>query len=198
MVPSAADSSAPGFSPPKVRADAARNRDRLIGVARAAFLAGDGRVSLEGIARDAGVGVGTLYRHFPTREALVEAVYRTELAEVCARAEGLLADCGPADALRRWMDTYAAFVVTKRGLAESLRSVLQSGVIAAGETRQRVTETVAMLLDAGVAAGDFRADVQPGDVVATMVGIFLASPEMGDGEQVRRMLDLLDAGIRVC
>ncbi|MCU1526762.1 MAG: hypothetical protein JWP75_525 [Frondihabitans sp.] len=182
--------------PPRVRADAARNRDRLIEVARAAFLAGADRVSLEGIARDAGVGVGTLYRHFPTREALVEAVYRSELAEVCGTADGLLAEHGPADALRRWMDNYAAFVVTKRGMAETLRSVLQSGTIPAGETRQRVTETVAMLLAAGVATGDFRPDVQPGDVVVSMVGIFLASPELGDGEQVRRMLDLLDAGVR--
>ena len=93
----------------KIRADAHRNRERLLETATAAFTAADGTtVSLEAIARDAGVGIGTLYRHFPNREALVEAVYRTELAEVAASAGQLLERHPPVVALRRWMDRYAA------------------------------------------------------------------------------------------
>jgi AcrR family transcriptional regulator len=83
-------------------------------------------VSLEAIARDAGVGIGRLYRHFPSREALTEAAYRAELAEVCASAAELLERCPPATALRRWMDRYAAFVAAKQGMAESLRAILAS------------------------------------------------------------------------
>lgn len=97
------------------RADARRNRERLLASAAAAFAAADGPVSLEAIARDAGVGIGTLYRHFPNREALVEAVYSAELAEVAASAVELLDRHPPVIALRRWMDRYAAFVAAKRG-----------------------------------------------------------------------------------
>ena len=107
-----------------VRSDARRNREKLLEVATAAFAAADGRpVSLESIARDAGVGIGTLYRHFPNREALVEAIYRTELAEVAAAAGQLLKRHPPKTALRRWMDRYASFVAAKRGMAESLHAM---------------------------------------------------------------------------
>ena len=102
----------------RVRADALRNRERLLEVATAAFASGADQVTLEAIARKAGVGIGTLYRHFPSREALTEAVYRTELAEVAASATQLVNQHPPAIALRRWMDRYAEFVAAKRGMAE--------------------------------------------------------------------------------
>jgi AcrR family transcriptional regulator len=97
------------------RADAQRNRERLIDAAVAAFSAGQDPVALESIARDAGVGIGTLYRHFPSRAALVEAVYRSELDRLCRSADALLASQDPADALRAWMERYVDFVRTKRG-----------------------------------------------------------------------------------
>src|ERR1700721_331936 len=100
------------------RSDARRNRDKLLQVATAAFAAGQGRpVSLESIARDAGVGIGTLYRHFPNREALVEAIYRAELAEVAAAADQLLKRHPPKVAVRRWMDRYAGFGAPRAGWA---------------------------------------------------------------------------------
>ncbi len=184
----------------RVRADAQRNRARLIEAARAAFTASSpaagAPVSLEAIAREAGVGIGTLYRHFPTREALVEAVYRTELDGVLAQAPVLLRAHDPVPALRLWMDAYAAFVLAKRGMAESLRSLLQAGTITSSQTRQRVTDTIQIFLDAGVRAGSLRADVRADDIAASLVGVFLATPDPGQSDQAGRMLDLLVAGIR--
>ena len=185
----------------RVRVDARRNRARLIEAARSALSAsppGAGApVSLDAIARAAGVGIGTLYRHFPTREALTEAVYRAELDGVLAQAAVLLREHEPAEALRLWMDAYAAFVTAKRGMAESLRSLLQAGTISAAQTRQRVTDTIQALLDAGARAGSLRADVRADDVAASLVGIFLATPDPAQHDQAGRMLDLLAAGIRV-
>ena len=176
-----------------IRSDARRNREKLLEVATAAFAAADGRpVSLESIARDAGVGIGTLYRHFPNREALVEAVYRTELAEVAAAAEQLLKRHPPKTALRRWMDRYASFVAAKRGMAESLYAIFDSGAMEPSQTRASIVGAVDMLLRAGGDDGTLRSDVQSDDVVSSLIGIFLAS---GSPEQTGRMLDLLVAGI---
>ncbi|BBZ29489.1 TetR family transcriptional regulator [Mycolicibacterium madagascariense] len=177
----------------RVRADAHRNRERLLAAATDAFAAADGTaVSLEGIAREAGVGIGTLYRHFATREALVEAVYRTELAEVATAAEHLLQRHPPLVALRRWMDRYAAFVATKRGMAESLRAMFAAGTVEPGATRQSIVRAVETLLAAGVSDGTMRSDVRADDVVTSLVGIFLAS---GSPEQARRLVDLLLDGV---
>src|ERR1700753_1271794 len=176
-----------------VRADARRNRERLLQAAVAAFAAADGRpVSLESIARDAGVGIGTLYRHFPNREALVEAVSRTELADVAAAAEQLLKRHPAKTALRRWMDRYASFVAAKRGMAESLHAMFDSGAMEPSQTRDSLTAAHAPRRRAGAADGSLRADVQTDDVVSSLIGIFLAS---GSPEQTGRLLDLLVAGV---
>jgi len=194
------DASVPDAAGPatsrRPRSDAARNRERLIEAASAAFATGAKEVSLEAIARDAGVGIGTLYRHFPTRDALVEVVHRDGLATVLARADELLAAHDPATALRLWMDDYAQFVTRKRGMAESLRALSQAGVIAASDTHTRIFETVQKLLDAGARAGTLRSDVQAQDVANTLVGVFLASPDLPRSEQTGRMLDIVFAGIR--
>jgi AcrR family transcriptional regulator len=176
-----------------IRSDARRNRERLLEVATAAFAAAAGRpVSLESIARDAGVGIGTLYRHFPNREALVEAIYRAELAEVAAVAEQLLKRHPPKTALRRWMDRYASFVAAKRGMAESLHAIFDSGAMEPSQTRDSIVGAVDMLLRAGADDGSLRSDVPADDVVSSLIGIFLAS---GSPEQTGRMLDLLVAGV---
>ena len=176
-----------------VRSDARRNREKLLEVATAAFAAADGRpVSLESIARDAGVGIGTLYRHFPNREALVEAIYRTELPEVAGAAEQLLKRHPPKTALRRWMDRYAGFVAAKRGMAESLRALFDAGAVHPSQTRASVVDAVDLLLRAGADDGSLRSDVQADDVVSSLLGIFLASDSP---EQTGRLLDLLVAGV---
>jgi AcrR family transcriptional regulator len=176
-----------------VRSDARRNREKLLEAATAAFTVADGRpVSLESIARDAGVGIGTLYRHFPNREALVEAIYRAELAEVAAAAERLLKRHPPKTALRRWMDRYASFVAAKRGMAESLHAMFDSGAMQPSQTRDSIAGAVDLLLRAGADDGSLRSDVQADDVVSSLIGIFLAS---GSSEQTGRLLDLLVAGV---
>jgi AcrR family transcriptional regulator len=175
------------------RSDARRNREKLLQVATAAFATAEGKpVSLESIARDAGVGIGTLYRHFPTREALVEAIYRAGLAEVAAAAEELLEPHPASVALRRWMDRYASFVAAKRGMAESLQAIFASGAVEPSQTRESIVGAVDTLLRAGARDGTLRADVQAEDVVSSLIGIFLVS---GSPEQTARMLDLLVAGV---
>lgn len=178
------------------RADARRNRERLVEVARRAFAAGDAKVTLDAIAREAGVGIGTLYRHFPSREALIEAVYRAEQSRLAQSAAGLLAHHEPADALRAWMDRFADYVATKREMADALRVVIASGAVTATESRERLSAAVATMLDAGVAAGTLRADVRAEDVVASLVGVFLACGQPDQRAQAGRMLDLLMDGLR--
>ena len=179
-----------------MRADAQRNRERLLGVAFRAFAAGDGAVTLEAVAREAGVGIGTLYRHFPTREALVEAVYRNELARLRGSADELLGSRDPDVALRAWMDRFADYVAAKRGMAETLRAVVALGAIPSSETRDGLTATIQSLLDAGAAAGTVRGDVDARDVFASLTGVFLASGAPDQRERAGRMLDLLMDGLR--
>src|SRR5689334_10278889 len=155
------------------RSDARRNRERLLQAATAAFTAHGGSVSLESIAREAGVGIGTLYRHFPNREALVEAIYRAELADVAAAAEQLLTRHPPKVALRRWMDRYASFVAAKRGMAESLHAIFDSGALVPSHTRDSIVGAVETLLRAGGDDATLRADVQADDVVSSLIGILL-------------------------
>jgi AcrR family transcriptional regulator len=175
----------------QLRADAQRNRDRLLDTAARAFAATGPEVPLETIAKDAGVGIGTLYRHFPTRDALIEAVYRNELARLCDAAPELLRQ-QPADAaLRAWMDRYVGYMATKRGLADALRALVGAGAFA--ESRARLCAALDTLLTAGAEAGTVRADVAAEDVLASLSGLTLVATEAAQAE---RLLDLLMDGLR--
>jgi len=147
-------------------------------------------------ARDSGVGIGTLYRHFPTREALVEALYRKELADLCASVDDLLATDPPDRALRAWMDRFADYVTAKREMADALRAVFAAGAVTVSEAREQLTAAVQTILDAGIAAGTLRDDVRADDIVATIVGMFTATSLAGGQEQLERMFDLLMDAIR--
>jgi AcrR family transcriptional regulator len=191
--------------PRPLRADAERNRARLLDAARAAFAAassgtsgasGSATVALEQIARDSGVGIGTLYRHFPTREALVEALYRKELDDLCASAADLLATHAPEQALRAWMDRFADYVAAKREMADTLRAVFAAGSVTVSQARSQLTDAVRTILDAGILAGTLRHDVRPEDIVATIVGMFTATSLDGGHEQLERMFDLLMNAVR--
>jgi AcrR family transcriptional regulator len=187
---------APARAERPLRADAQRNRDNLVTVARAAFAAADATVPLEGIAREAGVGIGTLYRHFPTRESLVEAVYAAELDDVVASAHALLDQSPPDVALRAWMNRYAAFVATKRGMVDTLRAGWASGRIATPTTRERITAAIGTILTAGAQAGSLRADVAPEDVTAMVLGAFLSTATNSTSQQTVRLLDLVADALR--
>lgn len=171
-----------------LRADAQRNRDRLIETALAAFGHDGSDVTLESIAKRAGVGIGTLYRHFPTREALVEAVYRTELAKLCDAAPELVRTLPPDEATRAWMDRFVDYMTTKRELGDALRAVIASGGDPYGESLERLTQAVTVLLTA-----IDRTDVVPLDVLAALGGIVIAAGEVGPSDG---MLDLVMDGLR--
>lgn len=179
-----------------LRADARRNRDRLLSAAVRAFSQDGADVTLDAIAKDAGVGIGTLYRHFPTREALIEAAYRSELARLCDAVPDLLQDMRPDEATRAWMDRYIEYMTTKRGMADALRAVIASGGTPYAQSRDRLITAITSLLQAGAASGALRADIEPADVLASLSGISLAAGEPAQRAQARRLLDLLMDGLR--
>ena len=134
------------------RSDARRNRERLLEVASAAFKGADEQISLEAIAKRAGVGIGTLYRHFPTREDLVEAVYLVELGRLLESGEHLLATESPDRALRAWMDSFVDWVENKQGMTDTLRAMFAGGSIDRSEMQARLIETIDAFLAAGAPA----------------------------------------------
>jgi AcrR family transcriptional regulator len=186
----------PATGPRPLRSDARRNRDRLLDAAVRAFSQDGPDVTLDAIAKEAGVGIGTLYRHFPTREALVEATYRNELARLCDAVPDLLRTMPPDEAARTWMDHFVDYMTTKRGMADALRAVIASGGNPYAQSRDRLTDAIATLLNAGAAAGTVRSDVEPGDVLASLGGVSLAACEPAQRDQARRLLDLLMDGLR--
>jgi AcrR family transcriptional regulator len=172
------------------RSDARDNRRRLLEAARSAF-ASDERPSLEAIARDAGVGIGTLYRHFPQREALVEAVYREQVADLRTGAERLLRRRRPDRALRAWMDLFADWADAKRGMVQALAAMRSDGRLDIDMSRQEIESTISILLAAGAASGDLRADANAADLRSLLSGILATA---ADRAQVARLFDLaLDA-----
>jgi AcrR family transcriptional regulator len=186
-------SDAPSLRRP--RADAARNRAAILSAARDALAAGDADTSLEAIARAAGVGIGTLYRNFPSREDLVAAVYANELDAVLSTVAPLLAEQAPDRALRSFLQNYAGFIATKRGMAETMKAGALSAAAASADTRNRVNAAVGSILAAGVESGVLRDDVTADDVTTAMTGVFLSTGRDADEAQVSRLLDLLVRGL---
>jgi AcrR family transcriptional regulator len=178
------------------RADARRNRERLIEAAGRAFASGGQNVTLEAIAKATGVGIGTLYRHFPTREALVEAVYHDQVAGLHQGAQDLLVRYGAARALRQWMDLFADWVATKHGMIDTLRAMISSGDIAFAQTRSEIVATIGAMLAAGTAAGELRGEVEAEDVLASLAGIMAVAGTADRREQAGRLFDLIMDGLR--
>jgi AcrR family transcriptional regulator len=179
-----------------LRADAQVNHDRLIETAAHAFARDGAEASLKAIAKGAGVGIGTLYRRFPTRELLVEATYRSEVARVCAAAPELLSSSPPATALRVWMVGFVDFLATKHGMADALKVVLASDDGLRLQTRELLTDALATLLGAGAADRTLRADIDPTDVLMAVGGIALIAGEPSQHDQAGRLIDLLIDGLR--
>ncbi|MBZ9897825.1 MULTISPECIES: TetR/AcrR family transcriptional regulator [unclassified Mesorhizobium] len=179
-----------------LRADAQRNRDRLVEVAASVFAERGIDASLEEIARRAGVGIGTLYRHFPTREHLVEVVYRREVEGLCAAADEL-ATKHPSDvALEEWMRRFVDYIATKRGLATSLRILLTANANLYSDTSGRVSAALRQLVEAAVAEGTIRGDVDASDVLHALGGIYSAPDTPDWRDRSRRLVRLLMDGLR--
>ena len=179
-----------------MRADARRNRDKLVATALQLFTENGTDVALETVAQNAGVGVGTLYRHFPTRDALVEAVYLTELDRLHSGAAELLASYPPDEALERWLDLFVQYAVTKRGLAGALRSIFESGGNLYAQSRAKIIDALGSLLDAAGAEGAIRSDLDPEDVLLAMGGIWSLPDEPNWAGRARKLLGLMMDGLR--
>lgn len=180
----------------KPRADAERNRLRLLEAAKAAFAEKGAVASLDEIARSAGVGPGTLYRHFPTRDALIEAVYRKESAQLIGSAAHLCETRAPLAALRDWLVLFVDYLATKRDMAEALNSLVGGVSDLQSASSIQVKQAISDLVDRAVRTGAIRQDVEPLDLLRALAGVATigAGP---DGETAaKRMVDILIAGLR--
>ncbi len=180
----------------KPRADSIRNRELLLEAATQVFSAGGPQASLEAVARHAGVGIGTLYRHFPTREALFEAVYRHEVDQLGELAERLARDTAPVEALRKWLHANVRLVATKKGMVEGLQLVAHGSTELKAYSFERLTSAIGLLLDRGVAAGEFRSDITPEDLLRTLVGIFYSQGTTTWQPVALRLVDVFVDGLR--
>jgi AcrR family transcriptional regulator len=173
-------------SSPRKRADAQRNRDRILEVAAEAFAA-DPDTSLNTIAKRAAIGPGTLYRHFPTREDLVLEIYGREVERLSGTVDALLDELSPIDALRTWFERLATYVRLKHGLGDALNTAAARQTIDA--TYAPVLAAIRQLLDAGAAAGVLRADLDAGDVLLLLSCLWRVPPGNAGQDQARRLLD---------
>jgi len=174
-----------------LRADAQQNHDRLLEAAARAFTRDGSEASLKAIAKDPGLGIGTLYRRFPTRESLIEATYRNETARLCAAAPGILENAPAAEALRAWMDQFVDYMATKHGMAEALHAVLVTEGDLRMKTRDMLTTALATLMTAGIADGSVRPDLDPSDILMALGGVTLIAGEARQRDLAGRPLDLL-------
>lgn len=169
-----------------LRADARRNRELLLQAAVELFAEQGTEVSLDAVAARAGVGIGTLYRNFPNRDALVEAAYRNEVAALCDAAEALLGELPADEALAAWMDRFATYAAAKRGMAGALQAMAgKAGIYS--EASEQIRRAIAGLLEAGAASGTLRDDVSADDVRRAMGAIWAIS----DGEDFRAQAETL-------
>ncbi len=177
------------------RWDGLRNRERVLESAKAVFSAGGPDASLEAVARGAGVGIGTLYRHFPTREALFEAVYRREVQQLADLAEQLEAETAPVEALRRWMRSNVEFVATKKGMSKALAVAAHGSSDLSAFASDRLTRAVGALLQRAVEAGEIRADISPEDLLRTLIGMCYTHDKPGWQANVLRLVDVFVDGL---
>jgi AcrR family transcriptional regulator len=180
----------------KPRADSARNRQLLIDAAKAGFSEFGLNVSLEEIARRAGVGIGTLYRHFPSREAVVEAVYRREVEQLAQAVPQLLETSPAGEALHKWMHLFVDYIATKRLIAPSLGAAAFRTSALHATSAELITRAISTLVKRAIASGAVRKDIDPSDLLRAMVGVSYGNPDKGWEASARRLIDLLMDGLR--
>ena len=181
----------------KLRADAIRNRERVLESAKAIFNHGGTEAGLEAVARHAGVGIGTLYRHFPTREALYEAVYRREVEQLSEFARQLAAEVPPLEGLRRWMQALVEFIATKKGMAAALALAAHKPPELMTYTTGRLQEAIGTLLLLAAEAGGIRRDIGPDELLRAVVGLSYLQDGPDWQTKVVRLLDIFLDGLRL-
>jgi len=180
----------------KPRADGERNRERLMEAAKAGFAEAGPDVSLEEIARRAGVGIGTLYRHFPTRDALIEAVYRRELEAFAEAGDQLAATLPPGKALHAWMHLLVDYIATKKVIATAVATMVSDSADLYASSGTRITDAMRAMIVRAVEAGDVRADVDPDDLMRALVGFSYGNASPGWEASAKRLIDILMDGLR--
>jgi AcrR family transcriptional regulator len=180
----------------KPRADAERNRQQLLDAAKVLFESKGTAASLEEIAREAGVGIGTLYRHFPTRDALVEAVYRHEIEALAAAARRFAETKPPIDALRAWMRLFVEHLATKQNMSEALNSLVGGTSALYAASTELVVGSMQALVDRAVAKGEIRLEMDPLDLLRALAGVMTVGSGADAKANAWRLVDVLIAGIR--
>jgi AcrR family transcriptional regulator len=180
----------------KPRADALRNRERLLEAAKQAFAEVGAEVSMDEIVRRAGVGIGTLYRHFPTRDAVVEAVYRREIGQFAEAAQTLLQSHKPRDALRAWLVLFVDYLATKRVIAPMLGAAPGGTTALYESSGMLIRSAITLLLDRAIASGEIRKDIEPNDMMQAMSGLAAGSTTPGWEARTLRLIDVLMNGLR--
>src|SRR5689334_15786050 len=184
------------LAPRKPRTDALRNRERIHEVAKEAFTHSGVNASLDDIAKEAGVGAGTLYRHFPTREALIEAVYRTEVGKLAAAEQKFAQTMAPVDALRAWMLLFVDYIATKQIIAPALNTLVGGPSKLYEGTRAHIQGAIEALVRRAIKSGDIRKDLEPFDLLRALIGVSNVASTPDWRHSARRLVDILITGSR--
>jgi AcrR family transcriptional regulator len=180
----------------KPRTDAQQNRERILEVAKKAFTQFGANTSLDDIAKEAGVGAGTLYRHFPTRDALIEAVYRTEVEKLATAERKLSEDLPPIEALRAWMLLFVDYIATKQIIAPMLNTFVGGPSKLYEGSRAQIQGAIDGLVKRAIKSGDIRKDLDPFDLLRALVGVSNVASTPDWKQSARRLVDILITGSR--
>lgn len=183
-------------TPRKPRADAQRNRERILQVAKEAFTRSGAGISLDEVAKLAGIGPGTLYRHFPTREALLEAVYREEVARLAEAQRTFTETLPPVEALRAWMLLFVDYIAAKQIIAPALNTLVGGPSKVFESTGAQVRGAILALVERAIESGDIRADLDPLDLLRALVGVSNVASTPDWAQSARRLVDILILGSR--
>jgi len=188
--------SAPREPRPKLRTDALRNRERILDAAKVAFTRFGASASLDDIGKQAAVGAGTLYRHFPTRDALIEAVYRGEVEKMAAAQRKFSRTMAPIDALRAWMLLFVDHIAAKQIIAPALNSVIGGPIKLYESSHSLIHGAIDALVENAIKSGDIRKDLEPFDLLRALIGVSHVASGPGWQQSARRLVDILITGSR--
>jgi AcrR family transcriptional regulator len=180
----------------KPRTDAQRNRERILEVAKDAFTRSGANASLDDIAKDAGVGAGTLYRHFPTRDALIEAVYRTEVEKLAAAERKFAVAMPPIEALRAWMLLFVDYIATKQIIAPALNTFFGGSSKLYEGSRAQIQGAIDALVKRAIKSGDIRKDLDPFDLLRALIGVSNVASSSDWQQSAKRLVEILITGSR--
>ena len=183
-------------TPRKQRTDAQRNRERILEVAKEAFTRAGANATLDDIAKNAGVGAGTLYRHFPTRDALIEAVYRTEVEKLAAAERNFSETMAPIDALRAWMLLFVDYIEAKHIIAPALNTFVGGPSKLYESSRAQINGAINALVKRAIKSGDIRKDLEPFDLLRALIGVSNVASSPDWQQSAKRLVDILITGSR--